>query len=352
MSNDRTLAAEQFAEIVAFLLASAGASAANAEKVAENLVEAELLGRVSHGVRLAATYVERLLSGEVSGTAVPEVAEERGAITFVAGNRAFGQVVGEFAAGVGVERSRRIGIALVAIQNSGHLGRNGRWAEIAARAGVASIHFGHSFGRSDLVVPFGGAEARMRSSPVAFGAPFSGGDVVLDFSVGEMSANAVKHAAERGARLPMRAVVGPDGVPTDDPSSFAAGLGGLLPFGGHKGYGIAVFAEIFAGILASGGPGEPRINAAFGVYVDVRHMREWEAYNAELAQLVDHIRSSPPAAGSTGVFIPGERSRSHRARAMEQGIPLTSSLGASLAGAARKAGVQERAAALWPSVFL
>ena len=352
MSDDRPLTPDELAGIVAFLLVAAGASRGNADKVAENLVEAELLGRVSHGVRLVATYVERLISGEVSGTAVPEVAEERGAITFVAGNKAFGQVVGEFAADIGVERARKTGVALVAIRDSGHLGRNGRWAEIAARAGVASIHFGHSFGRADLLVPFGGAEARMRSSPVAFGAPFSGGDVVLDFSAGEMSANAVKHAAERGAKLPTRAVVGPDGVPTDDPTPFASGLGGLLPFGGYKGYGIALFAEIFAGILASGGPGEPRINALFSIYVDVGQLREREAYEAELARLLDHIRSSPPAAGGAGVFIPGERSRAHRARAVEQGLPLTPALRASLTDAARKAGAQERATARWPCVFL
>ncbi|MGQ7793616.1 Ldh family oxidoreductase [Faunimonas sp. B44] len=351
MSDIPRVAVDRCEDLVSCLLESAGASRANARMVAVNLVEAETLGRVSHGMRLVPTYITRLLAGEVSGTAVPEVICDRGAMTTVTGNKGFGQIVGEFAAEIGVLRAREHGVAIVAVRQSGHLGRNGRWAEIAARAGIASIHFGHSFGRYDLVVPFGGTAPTMRSSPIAFGAPFEGGDVVLDFSVAEMSANAVKHAAERGARLPTNAVMGADGVPTDDPAVFAAGLGGILPFGGFKGYGIAVFAELFAGILASGGPGEPRENASFGIYLDVRQLRDWEAYQAEVAQLLDHIRSSPAAAGSSGIFIPGERGRRERADRLAKGIPLTTALQTGLVKAAHMAGVEETARARWPTVF-
>ena len=44
--------------------------------------------------------------------------------------------MGERATQLGIEKCGRQGVAVVALRNSGHLGRIGEWAEMAARAGT------------------------------------------------------------------------------------------------------------------------------------------------------------------------------------------------------------------------
>src|SRR5690606_4554922 len=155
----------------------------------------------------------------------------------------------------------------VAIENSSHFGRNALWPERAAAAGVASMHFGHGFGAAPTVAPHGGTAARLRTSPIAFGAPGPKGEpVVLDFSVAELSFNSVKVLAERSERLPQGAAIAPDGSPANDPAAVLSGAAALLPFGGFKGYGLAVFGEIFGGIIAARGATGAGVNAMLSIY--------------------------------------------------------------------------------------
>src|SRR3546814_9844275 len=95
----------------------------------------------------------------------------------------------------GIVRARRHGLCLVAIENASHLGRNAKWPELAARQGIASIHFGHGFGAAPSVAPYGGATPKLRTSPIALGAPVTGGDpIILDFSVAEIRSE--EHTSE------------------------------------------------------------------------------------------------------------------------------------------------------------
>lgn len=342
-------------EIAALILQRAGASAENATVVAAHLVESEMLGRLSHALRLLPIYVARLEKGEIDGQARPEIVEDWGATLRISGRRGFGQVAGDFAADQGIARAREFGVSLVGLNQSGHLGRNGRWPERAADQGVASIHFGHSARGGpgqDFVVPFGGTEPRMRTSPVSYGAPEeSGRHVILDFAIGEMSANAVLLAAERGVRLATPALIGRDGKPTDDPTALAEGRAGLRPFGGFKGYGLALFVEIFAGILAGDGEAGHRSNSLLSVYIDVRRRRDWAAYNAELKAMLDHIRSAPPVAGSQGVRIPGERRPDQIARAERDGLAADAHLLEALRDAAARTRSLDELASRWPEIF-
>src|SRR3546814_91951 len=169
---------ENVAAALAAILVAAGASGENAQIVAANLVEADMVGRASHGTRLIGSYVDKLLGGAVRGTATPELRHDGGAVVRIDGNQTFGQVVGAFAVEAGIVRARRHGLCLVAIENASHLGRNAKWPELAARQGIASIHFGHGFGAAPSVAPYGGATPKLRPSPIALGAPVTGGDPI------------------------------------------------------------------------------------------------------------------------------------------------------------------------------
>ena len=331
------------------ILTAAGASPANARVVAANLVDSDLAGRASHGVRQVGAYVGKLARGDVDGTATPAIGNDIGTLVAVDGRRSFGQVTGAFAAQLGIERARRHGIALVTISGASHFGRNARWPEQAAEAGIASIHFGHGFGVRPNVAPHGGAEARLGTNPIAFGVPGPGGeDVIFDFSIATMSFNTVKLLAERGESLPSGTAVAADGIPARAPQAVLDGVAALLPFGGFKGYGLAVFAEIFGGILA-GGNGEtlPGVNAMLSLYIDIGRIGNPTDYSERLAAFLAALRGTTPLPGKPPVAVPGDRSRAARALHAKYGLPMPPALRRQLLTAADDAGVSAALRETW-----
>lgn len=340
----------QAVEAAKLLLEKAGAAGDIAGDVALNLVDAEMCGHGSHGLRLIATYVELLLSGQVSGQARPRIESIDGAIVKIDGHGAFGQVTGAFAARHGIAQAKIHGIAAVAVSGSGHFGRNGMWPELAANEGVASLHFINAPGAPSSVVPPGGQVARLTSNPVAFGLPRSTGDhVIVDFATGDFSVNAIKLAQERGEKLPRASILKEDGALSDDPAVFLASAArAMLPFGGFKGFGLAVIVEILAGALTGGGchgkdGGAGPKNNMLSIYLDVAHFISPDAYEREADAFLGWLCTSEKD------IVPGTRGRNARERTHRCGLMIHPALRQKLlATAARLAAEKEIATLLSP----
>ena len=110
-----------------------------------------------------------------------------------------------------------MGLSLVALRNAGHIGRVGDWAEMAAAAGLVSIHFVNASG-SVLVAPFGGTERRLSTAPFCAGIPRPGqSPIVLDFATSVVAEGKVLVASQGGKKLPDNALIGLDGKMSTDP---------------------------------------------------------------------------------------------------------------------------------------
>jgi uncharacterized oxidoreductase len=345
-------------QAISWLLERAGASADIAGEMASALVDAEMLGHSSHGVRLCATYVERLLSGLIDGRARPSRNSVTGPVICIESNRAFGQIVGAFAVAQGVQAAKAFGIAATQVIGSGHMGRNGRWPELAAEAGVASLHFINFPRGASSVTPYGGAEARLTNNPIALGAPHpDGDDVIVDFATGEFSVNGIMLAAENGQLMPSKAIVAADGSLTDDPLAFLGSSSrAMLAFGGYKGFALAVFAEIFAGALSGGGVhdregGPDAPNNMFSVYCDVAALTSAKQYAEQIRSLIRWIESGRPRDAAAPVTVPGARGRSLRRKLLKDGIPLQAGSIAALARAAATLNALPIARQRWPLLF-
>lgn len=310
------------AEAVRLLLAKAGAASDIARDVAENLADAEACGHGSHGLRLTARYVDLLLADGSVGQARPQILSQDGPILRIAGNNAFGQVAGAFATRHGVAVAKQHGIAAVAVTGSGHFGRNGRWPELAAEAGLASLHFINAPGAPSSVAPPQGRPARLTANPAAFGLPRRRGDPVLvDFASGDFSVNAIKQAQERGEKLPRASILKEDGALSDDPADFLRSASrAMLPFGGFKGFGLAVVIELLAGALTGGGthkghaPGDAT-NNMLSIYLDAARFTAEAVYEREMAAFLDRLET-----------VPGNRSRQRRDESRRDGLVLHPSL--------------------------
>src|SRR5690606_19123020 len=107
--------------------------------VADGLVEAELQGVGSHGLLQAPTYLRRLRAGTVSGGSTLRTVHESGAITVFDAGLALGHAVARQAMEKAVASAGKHGIAAVAVRSATHFGIAGRYARVAAEAGMVGI---------------------------------------------------------------------------------------------------------------------------------------------------------------------------------------------------------------------
>ena len=118
-----------------------GSSQAEVQAVADNLIGANLSGHDSHGIGMLPRYAEAFLQGGLRANAHVSTLLDAGAMLRLDGNAGFGQVIGAEAMALGIARARAQGSCIIALGNSHHLGRIGAWAELAAAAGLVSMHF-------------------------------------------------------------------------------------------------------------------------------------------------------------------------------------------------------------------
>jgi uncharacterized oxidoreductase len=124
------------------------------------------------------------------------------------------------------------------------------------------------------------------------------------------------------------------GQPTTDPGVVvvpqANGLfGALMPFGEHKGYGLAMACELLGGALTGGGTwhspsmeGKAIINSMLTVLIDPARLGTQAAFDTEARAFVDWLRQSPPADGFDRVQMAGEPERAMRLQRAQDGIEV------------------------------
>ena len=121
-----------------------------------------------------------------------------------------------------------------------------------------------------------------------------------------------------------------DGEPTTDPAvMFHEPGGALLPFGEHKGYGLALMCELLAGVLTGGGtiqPENPRlggiVNNMFTFLVDPGRLVEHDWMQREVDAVIRHIKESPPAVTDKPVMVAGDPERNKTAERSVKGISI------------------------------
>lgn len=334
----------------AALFRAAGSEAAEADCVAEHLVEANLRGHDSHGAIRAPKYVEWVAAGELLPNRHASIVLDAGGLLLLDGGFGYGQVIGREAMALAAERARAHGACVLGIRDSGHLGRIGAWPEMLAEAGLVSVHFVNTSGYGILVAPHGGVERRLSANPIAAGAPGPDGPIVLDIATSATAEGKIQVARNRGEALAEGLVLDGAGAPTTSAEEFyGPPPGAILPFGGHKGYGLSVFCELLAGSLTGGGasnPGNPSawrlVNNMLSIAIDPARLAGAQAFGLDVARLREWITSARRAEGGD-ILLPGELEARCRAERMRAGIPLDDATIAQMNAAAQKLGVAELA---------
>lgn len=319
---------DQLIRLTSTVFEAAGCSTSEAARVGRRLVEANLVGHDSHGVIRIPTYVQWLRDQKTIPNQTIRIITENDAMAVVDGQFGLGQSIGEEAIQLGIDKSRKHGVSIIALRNSGHLGRIGDWAEMAAAAGMISMHFVNTSGAGMLVAPFGGIDRRLSANPFAAGVPTAEGPpIILDMSACTIAEGKIRVALNKGESVPNGCLIDADGNPTNDPAVFYNDPGAILPIAGHKGYGLSLIIEMLAGALTGSSCTNPvnawRVaNGMLSIIIDRNFFGTGEEFFPEVTRFVEFVRSSRRVSAQGEILMPGEIEQRTRTQRMECGVEL------------------------------
>ena len=348
----KTLHAQDLRAQVASVLIAAGSSPEEADTVAANLVMANLSGHDSHGIGMLPRYVDAVLEGGLQPNSAVKVLLDTGSLLSLDGQRGYGQIVGEQAMVLGMERAKTHGSCIMTLAHAHHLGRIGHFAEMAVAQGLVSMHFVNVLSRP-VVAPFGGADGRYGTNPCCIGVPLAGRDpFVLDFATSRVAQGKMRVAHNEGRRVEPGTLIDELGHPTTDPGVVVVpqgnGLfGALLAFGEHKGYGMAVACELLGGALTGSGtwhkPTDPAVRAVINgmltILIDPARLGTQVAFEQEAVAFVDWLQAGPVAPGFEAVQIAGDPERAWRVRRELEGVTVDAQTWQEIVAAGAKVGV-------------
>jgi LDH2 family malate/lactate/ureidoglycolate dehydrogenase len=317
--------AAELEELCERLLLARGVAAHKARIVAETLVAANLRGVDSHGVQLLVYYLEQIEAGDLDIRADGRVIAESGACLHFDAQNAIGQWVAEQCCEHAIRLAREHGIALVIARESAHFGACAWWAQKISREGMMGLVFCNA---SPIVPPWQGREGRFGTNPICVSVP---GPWLLDMATTTVAAGKIYKAwMNNEPQIPAGWALDREGVPTTDTQ--AAYKGWLMPLGGYKGSGLAMWIEILCGVLGGGAMsteigsirwrGKPlRCSQAY-LAIDIARFLPVEQFRERLEHLVRHVRSAAVASGYDEILVAGDPERRIEEQRRREGIPI------------------------------
>jgi LDH2 family malate/lactate/ureidoglycolate dehydrogenase len=220
------------------------------------------------------------------------------------------------AAQASIDKAAAHGIALVSVTDAWMSGRSAYYVEMIAKAGLVAIHTASS---SRLVAPPGGTRPILGTNPIAIAIPSSHGPIVLDMGTSAYMMTELMLRERLGESLPEGVALGPEGEPTTDPAR--ARLGALLPFGGYKGFGLALMVQALGVLAGTGSDAESDYGYLFIAFrPDL--LGPVERFQHRVAHLIKKVKATPRQNNVAEIRIPSERAFRSRERLLREGLEI------------------------------
>jgi LDH2 family malate/lactate/ureidoglycolate dehydrogenase len=232
------------------------------------------------------------------------------------GGNNVGMVAMYHAAEAAIAKAEAHGISVIGVTNSWMSGRSALFVEMIANAGLVAIHTASS---GPVVAPYGGTKPALGTNPIAFAFPGENGPLVLDMGTSAFMATELQLRVRLNEPLPEGVGIDRDGRPTRDAAAVRDGA--LLPFGGHKGFGLGLIVQAF-GLL--GGAALVPGNDDGYVFIAFRPdlLVPLADLKREVAALVARVKAVPTQPGFAEIRIPGEQSARNRERLARDGLVI------------------------------
>ena len=323
--------ATAIATLIKDAMMAVGLPDADATKVAELMLEADLTGADAHGVFRLPQYVRRIKAGGVNPRASIKVGMTAPATAMVDGDNGMGHLVMQRAADTAMALAKENGVAWVGARRSNHAGAAGTYAAMALPHDMIGIY--SAVANANHMPAWGAAESLLSTNPIAIAVP-AGEEppVVLDIATTVVSYGTVKAYKLQGKPMPEGWMVGAkDGKPITDSARSGDGL--LMPIGGHKGSGLALVLGLLAGVLNGAAFGREVVDfnaddesacntGHFIIALDVSRFLPIAAFKAQIDRQLRELKASPVLPGFDEIRLPGEQRRVRRAERAAKGVPV------------------------------
>lgn len=305
----------------------AGLGQKDSEIFAESLVNADMRGVSSHGVTRLTAYARRLRERLVDPDAQPQIVKDAGSLLLIDAQNGMGAVTAQHAMEQCVARAAQNGCCFAAIRGGNHFGYAAYFTEYAASKGMIGVAVANG---PVAIVPIGGVEPILGTNPVSISVPASRyRTLVLDMATSVVARGKITLAQKEGRSIPEGWGIDQEGRATTDPAQVHA----VLPFGGAKGYAIALIAEILCSCLSGALNGQTmgsfydynniQQSGFFLGAFDVQSIMPLAAFQESVDTLFDQIKAVPKAQGVSEIMIPGEIEYNNFERAQREGISLS-----------------------------
>lgn len=246
--------------------------------VVDVLIECEAVECRSHGLLRLPEYIGDIRAGRLDPNGRPQISRLNESAYRVDGRRCFGVLAADAVSDtliMGLSASKLITVAMT---NCNHIGRLEHIVRRPAHSGYIVIGFCNSLGAGQKVSPPGGQDGRLCTNPMVFGAPRKGSPpLILDMTTSAVAEGKVRDVYLAGQSVPPgwlvddqnRDVTDPKRLYMQPPTAFLAPLGGQVF--GYKGFGLALFTEILAGVLTGAGfcGPQPAIGGNGGFFIGI-----------------------------------------------------------------------------------
>ena len=305
--------ARQLAET--FLMES-GMSPTDATIIADILLEAELRGRKTHGFIRLPGIKSRYEQGERTDI---QVDKEEGQCIRVNGGNQPGYLVAYRAMELAIGRAKQTGASIVGVYNTSHCGMAGYYVDMARKADIIGLLFADCLSR---ITPEGGTEAILGTNPIAVGIPSNTVPLLFDMSTAAITNGDLLVAMQGDTPIAEGLAFDPDGEPTTNAD--AALKGSVRPFGGHKGFGLALITQILAGALVNAATIPPP-GTNYGLLIIALNPTCFvplAQFKTEVDELITRVKANRRETGVEEILIPGERAYRQREVHLADGIHL------------------------------
>ena len=329
------ISVDSLREVVSAIFKKMGVSKEDSDEAADVLVMTDLRGVETHGVsNMLRSYVERYNIGEANPTPNWKIERETPGTAVINADRGLGIILGRRAMDIAIKKAKTVGVGIVTMNNSGHLGAVGHFSMHAANndmVGMCATAAGTG------VLPTFASEPRFGTNPISIAAPGKEEPPLLfDAATSQIAGNKFTLARRVGSDLLPGWVSDGDGNPImeETPPPDDRWYGNLLPIGGTrengslKGYGFLLMVEVLGAFLSGSVPGmfdTERFESAYKHYFaayDISAFTDVDEFKGKMDKMLRMLKDTKPAPGHDRVIYPGLSEYEDEKDRLVNGIPL------------------------------
>ena len=305
--------------------------------ISDVLLMSDDFGIESHGMQRLVRYHKGIESGLIKVDAKPEIVFETPISAVIDGHSGMGQLLGQKAMEMAIEKAKVTGVGIVSVKNSNHYGIAGYYARMAMGQGLIGFSCTNS---EAIMVPTFGKKAMLGSNPIAVCAPADPYPFFFDASTTVVTRGKLEMYNKMDKPIPTGWAVNKAGESSNSANEVLGNIkahegGGIVPLGGdteqlggHKGYGYGMLCELFASILSQGNTSAHTMKNGFSgichgfMAINPAFFGNPEDIKAHFSQYLTELRESPKANNAERIYTHGEKEMEAVEKVKKEGVPV------------------------------